>query len=96
MTTITKDYSYRNEHFTIVFDGKFYMTVNHKYIGRDGKTIKELHFNDLHPGKTVVETIEETKRDLDIQYYMNQGYSKAQAFSKVLNIPIEIAEELFS
>lgn len=96
MTTICKDFSYRDQHYSIVYDGKFYMTVNHKFIGSDGRLTKELRYNDgLHPGRTMDETIKSTKDDLDIKHYLSIGMSKAEAFAKVCDIPLEIAKTLF-
>ena len=73
ITTVTKDFSYRGQHYSIVFDGKFYMTVNHKFIGD-----------------------ELTKNDLDMRYYESQGMSRAEAFAKVFNVPIEIAKMVYA
>lgn len=96
MKTMVNDFSYRGEHFTIVYDGKFYMTVNHKFIDADGRITKELNFTDgLHTSNSVAQCIEQTKNDLDIKYYEAQGMSKAEAFSTVMGVPLEIAEKLF-
>lgn len=97
MKTIVNDFSYRGEHFSIVFDGKFYMTVNHKLIGADGHPIKELRFNDgLHTSRSMSDCINQTKQDLDIKHYIANGMTKAESFAKVLNLPIELAQELFA
>ena len=96
MKTMVKNFSYRGQHYSIVFDGKFYMTVNHKFIGEDGKLVKELRYNDgLHTSNSIEECIELTKNDLDIQHFESQGMSKAEAFSKVMNVPIEIAKMIY-
>lgn len=96
MKTLVKDFSYRGEHYSIVYDGKFYMTVNHKFIGDDGRLVKELKFSDgLHPADSIDQCIEQTKNDLDMKYYTANGMTKAEAFAKIFNIPIEMAEELF-
>lgn len=96
MNTVCKDFSYRGEHYSIVFDGKFYMTVNHKFIGDDGRLVRTLNYSDgLHPGSTIEECITHTKEDLDIQYLMSNGMSKAEAFSKVTKIPLAMAEQWF-
>lgn len=95
MKTITKDFSYRGQHFAIVYDGKFYMTVNHKYIDGNGCLTKELHFNDLHTSNTMEQLITYTKNALDMDYYEAQGMTKAEAFAKVMNVPLEIAQMIF-
>lgn len=87
MKTITNDFCYRDEHFVIVYDGKFYMTVNHKLIGADGHPIRTLTWADgLCPGSTLQETIELCRNRLDVDYYMSQGMSRADAIAKVLNL----------
>lgn len=96
MKTMVKDFSYRGQHYSIVFDGKYYMTVNHKFIGDDGRLVKQLTYSDgLHTSDTIERCINLTKEDLDIQYYEAQGMSKAEAFSKVMSVPIEIAKMIY-
>ena len=96
MKTVTKDFSYRGEHFSIVFDGRFYMTVNHKLIGDDGHPVRTLNYCDgLHPADSVSECIKLTKQDLDLEYLMSIGKSRAEAFAEVLDIPLEMAQQLF-
>ena len=98
MRTICKDFSYRDRHYSIVYDGKHYMTVDHKFIGADGRLTKELRYNDgLHTSEDLDQCIRVTKNELDVLYYESQGMTRAQAFVKVFpEISIEIAEKLFS
>ena len=87
MKTVTRDFYYRGEHFTIVYDGKYYMTVNHKLIGDDGHPIRTLTWADgLCPGATIQDTIEQCRNRLDVAYYMSQGMSRADAIAKALNL----------
>lgn len=96
MKTMVKDFYYRGQHYSIVYDGKFYMTVNHKFIGDDGRLVKQLTFSDgLHPSDSMDQCIKQTKEDLDIKYYEAQGMSKAEAFSKVMNVPMDIARMIY-
>lgn len=96
MMTMVKDFSYRGQHYCIVYDEKFYMTVNHKFIGDDGRLVKQLTYSDgLHPEDSIEKCINRTKEDLDFQYYVAQGMSKAEAFSKVMNVPIDIAKMIY-
>ena len=96
MMTMVKDFSYRGQHYSIVYDGKFYMTINHKFIGDDGRLVKQLTYSDgLHPEYSITKCINRTKEDLDFQYYVAQGMSKAEAFSKVMNVPLENAKMVF-
>lgn len=94
---ITKDFQYRGEHYSIVKEGEYYMTINHKFIDADGKTTKVLNYTDgLHTASSVAECIEATKNDLDMRAYMAEGMTKAEAMTKIFNIPIEIAEMAFT
>lgn len=93
MKTIIKDFTYRDEHYSIVWNGRFYVTINHRFINDNGTLTQELRYEDgLHPGKTIAECVERTKEDLDVKYYISCGISKAEAMSKVLDIPMEIVE----
>lgn len=96
MMTMIKDFSYRGQHYSIVYDGKFYMTVNHKFIGDDGRLVKQLTYSDgLHTSNSIEECIRLTKDDLDIRCCEAQGMSKAEAFSKVMSVPLEIAKMIY-
>lgn len=96
MRTLVKDFFYRGEHFSIVDDGKFFMTVNHKFIGNDGRLVKQLTFADgLHPSRSVDEAIQRTKEDLDMKHYIDEGFTKAEAFAKVMNVPMEVAKMIY-
>ena len=54
MKTIVKDFSYRGNHYVIVNDGKYYMTVDRKYVDDNGNTIKVLTYTDgLHTNETL-------------------------------------------
>lgn len=87
MKTIVKNFNYRNRNYTIVKDNDFYMTVEDKYIDKQGRITKELHYNDgLHTNKTLDGCIEDTQRDLDIEYYKAQGMTTGEAYCKVWNI----------
>lgn len=96
-TTVTKDFAYRGEHYTIVFDGKFYMTVNHKFIGDGGRLTKELGFTDgLHTNKSLEGCIKTVREDLDMKYYISHGMSKAEAFVKIFpEVDIETAKMIY-
>lgn len=97
MTIITNDFSYRGQHFTIVYDGKYYMSVNHKFIDRDGRLKRSLGFADgIHPADTVENCIKLCKNSLDIDYYVSQGMSRAEAVAKVFNLPPEVIAPVFN
>lgn len=93
---ITRDFSYREKHYCIVFDGKYYMTVDRKFIDGNGRTNKVLTFSDgLHTSLTLQGCIDDTKRDLDMEYYIAQGMSKAEAFAKIFGLDVELTAQLF-
>lgn len=96
MYTRIKDFTYREEHYTVVFDGRYYMTINHKYIGDNGKLLKKLDYRDgLHTADSLQECVSSTIDDLDIKHLIAKGLSKAEAFALVMNIPLETARHLF-
>ncbi len=98
-TTIVRNFTYRNQSYTIVKDGKFYMTINQQFIDADGRITKELHYNDgLHTNETLEGCIRDTKNDLDMKYYMANGKSQAEAFAIVFDMMdrLEDLKELFS
>lgn len=87
--TITKDFSYRGKHYVIVYNHEHnvYMTIDYKFINEQGTTTRPLYYADgLHTNKTLNGCIEDTKRDLDIEYYEGIGMSKTDAFCKAFNI----------
>ena len=93
MKTMVNDYCYRENHYSIVYDGKFYMSVHHDLIDENGRTIRELNFKDLHPGKTIAECLDFLKNDIDMEYYTKKcGMSRSEAYAKVFSIPLETAE----
>ena len=95
---MVNDYCYRENHYSIVYDGRFYMTVNHKFIGDDGCLTRELTFKDgLHPGDTIADCIERTRQDLDMDYYVNKlGLSKPEALSRVMDWPLDMCIEIYA
>ena len=93
---INNDFSYRGQHFSIVYDGKYYMTVNHKFIGEDGRLKRSLCFADgIHPAETVAATVKFCTNSLDIDYYVSQGMDRTEAIAKVMNIPLEVLKPVF-
>lgn len=93
MKTIVQHFNYRNRNYTIVKDNDFYMTVEDKYIDKQGNITKELHYNDgLHTARTLAECIKDTQNDLDIQHHKANGMTEAEAMATVFNAWDQIDE----
>lgn len=43
LQVLCKDFFYRGQHYYIVFNGKYVMSVKHELVGSDGHPVKELH-----------------------------------------------------
>ena len=93
MKTIVQNFNYRDKNYTIVNDGTFYMTVENKFIDKQGRINKELHYHDgLHTAKTLAECIKDTQNDLDMQYHKANGMTEAEAFAEVFDAWEQIDE----
>ena len=80
MKIIVKDYSIRGRHFTIVRnDNGMYCAVEDKFI-KNGKTTQVLYANNLHPGATLEDCLNYTKDAVEVDYLVEQGMSRAEAF----------------
>lgn len=90
--TIIKKLVVRNRHFTVVKDERgFYLAIEDKYI-TDGKLNTTLNGFQMYANKDLNECLKTCKTQVEIEYLVDNGYSKAQAFATVFNIPM--TEEL--
>ena len=97
-TTFVQNLVVRNRHFTIVFDGKYYLAIDHKYI-TDGKLNTTLRGPQMGIADTLDWCIENTKNNVEVDYLVEeQGYTYPQAFCKVFNMwdSLEAIEGLFA
>ncbi len=86
MTTIIKNVTIRNRHFTIVKnDDGFYCGIEDKYIDKDGRLNRTLNGFQMHANKDINETIKGIKDKVEMDYLESQGHSKAEAFCIVFD-----------
>lgn len=93
--TIIKNLVSRNRHFMIVKDENgFYMAIEDKYI-TNGKTNTELNGLQTNASRDLNECIKTTLNKVEMDYLVESGYTKAEAFSKIFNLPLEACKALF-
>lgn len=93
------DFSYRNEHFVIGHSKEFgkYLAINYKDIDNSGKLTRELNGLQMYLANSVDGVIKNIENQLEIEYLINKGFSKARAFSHVFKIPYsKDLEEVFN
>lgn len=95
MKVIIKNYNYRGRNFTIIKDQGFYMAIEDKYLDENGCLNQQLCGKQLYPAREVKECMKHVNNECDIAYHIENGMSKAEAFSTVLGIPVEMAAALF-
>jgi len=87
-TTIIRNFVVRNRNFTIVQNEQgFYLAIEDKYI-TDGKLNRTLNGFQMYANKELNGCLNTCKNQVEIEYLVEQGYSKAQAFATVFNIPM--------
>lgn len=99
--TVVKDYVVRDRHFAIVQEVKddgWYMAVEYKYIGEDGRLTTSLNGFNTHAHKELDMCLRMTQDCVEADYLMEQGHSKAEAFAIVFGLEdqIEHLEKLFN
>ena len=93
---IVSEISYRGRNFTIVNKDGYYMAIEDKYI-TDGRLNRTLNGIDTFADKRKESCIGFLKNSVDIDHYMSEGCSKAEAFCKVFtDIPLELADKMFN
>ena len=95
--TIVKNYTVRGRHFTIVKreeDG-FYCAIEDKYI-TNGRLNRTLNGAQMHCADSLSRCLDNTQRSVDIDYYVEQGKSKAEAFAMVFDMDVKECEALFA
>ena len=98
ITTIIKKVIFRDRNFTIVKDSEgFYSAIEDKYI-TNGKTNTALNGLQMHSNRELSGCLESTKNAVETDYYISQGFSKAEAFCKVFDMMdrLEDVEKLFN
>lgn len=94
---VDKNFYVRGRNFVIVrnCDG-FYCAIEDKYI-TDGKINTSLSGQQLHASRSVAECLEDTRHAVEMDYYMEHGLTKAEAFCKIFDCfdKLEIIKALF-
>lgn len=94
-STIIRNLVARDRHFTIVKDENgFYLAIEDKYITY-GKLNTTLNGFQMHASKDLNMCVKTTLDNIEIDYLVENGYTKAEAFSKVSGVPLEACEALF-
>ena len=87
-TTIIKNFVVRDRHFVIVKDEQdFYLAIEDKYI-TNGKLNKTLNGFQMYANKDLNDCLNTCKHQVEIEYLVSEGYSKAEAFAIEFNIPL--------
>ena len=95
MKSIVREYKYRGRSFTIIKKDGFYLAIEDKYI-TDGKMNTSLNGLQMRASEKLEQCIDAVNKSCDIEYYKSQGMSKAEAFAKAFNLPIEAVEKAFA
>jgi hypothetical protein len=84
---IIRNFTSRNRHFTIVCDEQgYFQAIEDKYIDEDGKLTKTLYGYQTFANKDMNMTLTNLKNQIEIDYLVEQGHSKAEAFGIVFNL----------
>lgn len=94
MKTIINDFIYRDRHFTIVKHENHYCAIEDKYIDENGKLKQVLHGGQMYASTILGSCLEHVKQCLDIEYYESIGFTRAEAFAQVFNLPEEMIGQL--
>ena len=86
---------YRDTYFEICYDGKLFHAIDHEYI-TDGRLNRPLNGLLTHADESLERCVKLATSQVDIEYYQSIGMSRAEAFSKALDIPLEIVEMAMS
>ena len=95
MKNIVREYNYKGRNFTIITKDEHYLAIEDKYI-TDGKMNKTLNGLQMYASATLSQCITKVKTQVDFDSYTEQGMSKAEAFAKAFNLPIEVTKEMFA
>ena len=84
---IIRNFTSRNRHFTIVcHEQGYFQAIEDKYIDEDGKLTKTLYGYQTFANKDMNMTLTNLKNQIEIDYLVEQGHSKAEAFGIVFNL----------
>lgn len=84
---------YKGRTFEIVKKDGFYLAVEDKYL-TDGIMNTTLNGLQMNASEELGRCINQTKNAVELDEYMEQGFTREEAVCKVLGFPIEMAEVL--
>lgn len=84
---VIKTLAVRNRNFTVIYKDNFYMAIEDKYI-TDGKMNTTLNGLQAYASKELNICINSVTKAVEMDYLMENGMSRAEAFCKVINIPL--------
>lgn len=86
-TVVIETFTSRNRHFTIVKDEKgYYHAIEDKYIGENGRLNKTLYGYQTFANKDLNNCLKTANNQVEIDYLIEQGHSKAEAFGMVFDL----------
>lgn len=84
---IIRNYTERGRNFTIVQDKDgFYLAIEDKYIDKTGKLTQTLYGHQMFANRDMNECIKSLHNSIEINYLVEQGHSKAEAFAIVFDL----------
>lgn len=94
--TIISKYEVMGRKFCIVkTEDGFYLAVDYKYIDSEGNTTKALSGLELCASRNLRKCLKLVRDHVKIEYLLDNGATKAEAFSAVTGVPLEVAELIF-
>ena len=96
MKGIIRDLEVRNRHFVVIQnDDGFYLAIEDKYLDERGRLTKTLNGGQMCASKDLKTCLTSVRDRVEIDYLLDMGATKAEAFSIVAGVPLEVAEILF-
>ena len=87
-TTIIKNFVVRDRHFVVVKnEDSIYLAIEDKHI-TNGKLNKALNGFQMYASKDLNDCLTTCKHQVEIEYLVSQGKSKAEAFAIEFNLPL--------
>ena len=85
----------RENKYELVYmeDVKMYGAIHHKYI-TNGKLNQGLNGLQMFCADTLADTIQRVKNQVEINHLISQGFSAAEAMSKVFGLPLKVTEKM--
>ena len=100
LVVLIKNYTVRNRHFVVakLQDDDIFVAIDHKYIDKNGNVQQHLTGNQIYANTDFEGCLNFVSTSVEMDYLVENGYSKAQAFATVFNMQDRIndIEEIFA